>query len=212
MCCGKKNVEGATFLHNRKGILTIDPDLNRAWCEYRSAFSLPNQYFRRSSHYPHAAQTSKVRPQSRLSWSRLYLERSFQLLRPGGRCGLVLDPFWDQDSNASLCAWLQARSRIEGLLDVGNAGELWPGLPNRAALCLLWLQAAGTTPTPPLPGLQSGLPGANVIYPGETAAEPGRPGPVDGVNPENYPTPHRPERPYAPATSGCECGPRPVLA
>jgi hypothetical protein len=145
----QKNMAASTFLHNRKQILTIDDDLNRAWCEYRSTFSLPNQYFRRSSHYPHAAQVFKARPQSRLSWSRLYLERTLQLMRPGGRCGVVLDPFWEQDSSASLRSWLQAHTRLDGILDLGNSGELWPDLPGKAALCLLWLQAGESTQTVP---------------------------------------------------------------
>lgn len=145
----QKNVAASTFLHKRKHILEIDPDLSRAWCQYRSRFSLPNQYFRRSGQYPHAAQSSRTPSQSRLYWSRLFLERTLQLLRPGGRCGLVLDPFWDQANSASLRHWLQGATRVETVLDLANFAGLWPDRPARTTLCLLWLQAQGTTETNP---------------------------------------------------------------
>ncbi|NJL48653.1 MAG: hypothetical protein HC929_15700 [Leptolyngbyaceae cyanobacterium SM2_5_2] len=88
-----KNVAPSTFLHNHKQVLIIDPDLTLAWAKYRAQFALPSQYFRRSGHYPHSGQSRSGQTQ-RLYWSRLFLERSLQLLRPGGRCGVMLPPFW----------------------------------------------------------------------------------------------------------------------
>jgi hypothetical protein len=142
----QKQVAPSTFLHNRKQVLTIDVDLRRAWSDYRGQFSLPNQYFRRSDQYPHTGQPTLARSQGRLYWSRLWLERAVQLLRPGGRCGLVLDPFWGQASSASLRHWLQEHTHLEGVIDLANHHQLWPELPSRSVLSLVWLKRQGKTP------------------------------------------------------------------
>ena len=144
-----KGIAPSTLLQNRKQVLAIDRDIHQAWCDYRSTFSFPNQYFRRSRQYTHATQASPERAQGRLHWSRLFLERSLQLLRDGGRCGVVLDPFWNQASSAPLRQWLQTRTHLETILDLSNQGELWPDLPARTTLCLLWLRAQGLTPASP---------------------------------------------------------------
>jgi len=144
-----KQVAPSTFLGNRQQVLTIDGDLAQAWRQYRSTYSYPSQYFRRSSHYPRAGQSQVHQAQSRLYWSRLFLERTVQLLRPGGRCGLVLDPFWDQANSAPLRHWLQAQSQIEGVMDLSNHQDLWPTLPPRTTVTVLWLRQGGATPEPP---------------------------------------------------------------
>jgi hypothetical protein len=145
----QKDIPASAFLHHRDQMLTIDGDLRQAWYQYRSRFSVLHQYFRRSNHYPHSTKSSKGRFSSRLHWSRLYLERSLQLLRPGGRCGLVLDPFWDQTNSTPLRAWLQHHTRIGRVVDLSNFAGLWPELPARTSLCVLWLAAGGTTGADP---------------------------------------------------------------
>jgi hypothetical protein len=140
-----KTVAPSTFLHNHKQVLTIDPDLTRAWAHYRGQFSLPNQYFRRSGHYPHSGQPAPGQTQGRLYWSRLFLERSLQLLRPGGRCGVVLDPFWATANSAALRHWLEAHTELGSVVDLANHRGLWPELPPRTTLSLLWLSKQGHT-------------------------------------------------------------------
>jgi len=145
----QKDISASAFLHHRDQILTIDGELRQAWYQYRSRFSVLHQYFRRSNHYPHSTQSSKGRFSSRLHWPRLYLERSLQLLRPGGRCGLVLDPLWGQTNSTPLGAWLKHRTRIGRVVDLSNFASLWPDLPARTSICLLWLTTEGSTRSDP---------------------------------------------------------------
>ncbi|MGB3311592.1 MAG: DNA methyltransferase [Nodosilinea sp.] len=140
-----KNVAPSTFLHNHQPVLTIDPDLTQAWAEYRGQFTWLSQYLRRSKHYPY----SSHRGQSRLYRSRLFLERSLQLLRPGGRCAVVLDPFWAQSNSASLRHWLQRETDLATVVDLSNHQKLWPDVPARTTLCALWLRHQGPTQASP---------------------------------------------------------------
>lgn len=140
-----KGVTPSTFLNNHKQVLTIDPDLTQAWANYRGQFALPSQYFRRSGHYPHSTQPAPGQTQARLYWSRLFLERSLQLLRPGGRCAVVMDPFWAMGNSAPLRHWLEAETNLGGVVDVSNHNHLWPELPPRTTISLLWLKKQGRT-------------------------------------------------------------------
>ena len=138
-----KMVAPSTFLHNHRQVLAIDPDLTQAWAEYRGQFTWLSQYLRRSEYYPHSS--AGAGGQGRLYWSRLFLERSLQLLRPGGRCGVVLDPFWAQGNSAPLRHWLQRQTDVATVLDLSNHQGLWPDAPTRMLLCALWLRHQGPT-------------------------------------------------------------------
>ncbi|MBE9140974.1 hypothetical protein IQ254_27875 [Nodosilinea sp. LEGE 07088] len=143
----QKDVAPSTFLHNHSQVLTIDPDLTQTWAEYRGQFTWLGQYLRRSEQYPHSSQGYEGK--GRLYWSRLFLERSLQLLRPGGRCAVLLDPFWDKANGAPLRHWLLREARVAAVVDLSNHQGLWPTAPSRTTLCALWLQKAGSTPGSP---------------------------------------------------------------
>lgn len=140
-----KGVAPSTFLNNHRQVLTIDADLTQAWADYRSQFALPSQYFRRSGHYPHSSQPAPGQTQARLYWSRLFLERSLQLLRPGGRCAVMMDPFWAMGNSAPLRHWLEAETQLGSVVDISNHGKLWPDLPPRTTVSLLWLKQQSRT-------------------------------------------------------------------
>ncbi len=145
----QKQVAPSTFLHNYREVMTIDPDLAQAWAEYRGQFTWLSNYLRRSEHYPHSSQAGEGANQGRLYWSRLFLERSLQLLRPGGRCAVVLDPFWAQGNSAPLRHWLERQTHLATVLDLSNHRGLWSHAPSRTTLCALWLHNQGSTPGSP---------------------------------------------------------------
>jgi hypothetical protein len=145
----QKHVAPSTVLHNHRQVLTIDPDLAQAWAEYRGEFTWLSQYLRRCEAYPHSTATAEGQNPGRLHWSRLFLERSLQLLRPGGRCAVLLDPFWAQGNSAPLRHWLLREARVAAVVDLSNHQGLWPKAPARTTLCALWLQKAGPTPGSP---------------------------------------------------------------
>ena len=131
----------SSLIDNAKQALALDPELTRRWQNYKSQFSWQTQYFRRSDYYPWATQGGT----GRLYWSRLFLERSLALLRPGGHCGLVTDPFWNQANATGLTQGLSKTTNLGGVVDLSNHQGIWPELPLRTQLCLLWLQHQGQT-------------------------------------------------------------------
>ncbi|MEO1069293.1 MAG: hypothetical protein AAFW95_09260, partial [Cyanobacteria bacterium J06638_6] len=139
----QKSVAPSTFLHNHSQVLTIDPDLTQTWAEYRGQFTWLGQYLRRCDYYPYSSQGHEGK--SRLYWSRLFLERSLQLLRPGGRCAVLLDPFWHKANGAPLRQWLQQHIDLAAVLDLSNHQGLWPMAPSRTTLCALWLRHQNPT-------------------------------------------------------------------
>jgi hypothetical protein len=141
----EKAIVPSTFGRHARQILSIDADLTRAWLNYRSQYSFPSQYFRRSGQYPYSSGAKPGRAQGRLYWSRLFLERSLQLLRPGGCCGVMLEPFWSQTNSQRLRHWLQTETRLELMIDLANYRGLWGDLPARTTVSLLWLKKGGST-------------------------------------------------------------------
>ncbi len=160
----QRGVTPATFLANPPQVLTVHPDLTEAWGQFRSQFAWLSQYFRRAEAYPRSGCQST----GKLSWSRLGLERSLALLRPGGHCALVLDCFWSQASSAALRQWLCSHTTLGAVVELSNHQGLWPELSPRHRSCLLWLQAQGST---------QGCP-HHVFTQGRTAPSPGSLGPL----------------------------------
>lgn len=137
----RKGINPSTLSHHQSQILTIDPDLNRAWQQYRGQFSFPSQYFRRSGQYPLATAGQG----GRLYWSRLFLERVLQLLRPGGHCALLLDGSWAQGHGLSLRQWLLTHNQLTGWLEISNHQQVWGPVKASTSLSLIWLQRGGQT-------------------------------------------------------------------
>lgn len=79
------------FRTSKRALLRADPELAQAWLFYQSQYSFITDYFYRSSYYTHQSpmvQGQHRRTQLRLEW--LYIERCFNLLAPGGVCGLMV--------------------------------------------------------------------------------------------------------------------------
>lgn len=129
----------ASWLSHPQPALALDPELTRAWQDYSSQFSWQSQYFRKSDGYSPASQGGV----GRMYWSRLFIQRSLALLRPGGRCGLVSDPFWTQANAAGLVKWLSRTTSLGRVVDLSNHQGIWPEMPLRTQVCLLWLQHQG---------------------------------------------------------------------
>lgn len=160
----QRGVTAATFLANPPQVLAVHPDLTEAWGQFRSQFTWLSQYFRRAGAYPQSGRQST----GKLSWSRLGLERSLTLLRPGGRCALVLDCFWSQPSSGALRQWLLSHTTLGAVVELSNHQGLWPERSPRHRSCLLWLQAQGST---------QGCP-HHVYTHGRTAPDPASLGPL----------------------------------
>ncbi len=68
-----------------------NPEIRAAWLEYCSKFPYVSLYFRRSPQYQY--QNSKIHGKktgSDVNLYKVFLERCFHLLQPGGQCGIII--------------------------------------------------------------------------------------------------------------------------
>lgn len=110
--------------------LLKNKDIQEAWLEYQSRFPHMSAYFRASPQF--ASQTALVNGKktgSDLNLYKLFLEQCYNLLKPGGRCGIVIPSGIYTDLGAKgLRDLLFERTRIEGLFCFENRKEIFEGV------------------------------------------------------------------------------------
>ncbi len=87
----RKKIDVRTFKNVKSSLLSLDADIVAAWLFYQSQYALLSDYFYRSPQYDHQSPLLKGkrrRTQLRRHW--LFIERCFNLLAPGGICGLIV--------------------------------------------------------------------------------------------------------------------------
>lgn len=142
----RKGIFLDAFRNHRQQLFTIDADLATAWRDYCGQFTHLSDYFRKSETYRHATQPPPAQTQMRLYQARLFLERSLQLLRPGGLGAFLLPAdLWHQSNAAPLREWLHQTTQILGVLELSNHQGVLGDLPPRTAISLLWLKQGGST-------------------------------------------------------------------
>lgn len=141
----RKGIALEAFRHHRKQLLTLDAELATAWRDYGGQFTYLGDYFRRSEAYRHSAHSLAPQVPMRLYQARLMLERSHQLLRPGGVAAFLLPGnLWHQENAEHLRHWLQQENRILAVVEFSNHQKVLGSLPARTTVSLLWLEKGGT--------------------------------------------------------------------
>lgn len=114
--------EQATLLQNA--------EVRAAWLAYESRFPHINQYFRAAPEYQKQfAVVDGRKVGADLNLYKLFVERSFHLLRPGGHCGIVIPSGIYTDLGAKgLRDLLFEHTQIEGLFCFENRKEIFEGV------------------------------------------------------------------------------------
>ena len=104
--------------------------VREAWLAYESRFPHMNQYFRLAPEYSHQFATVDGRKVgSDLNLYKLFIERCFTLLRPGGHCGIVIPSGIYTDLGAKgLRDLLFEHTHIQGLFCFENRKEIFEGV------------------------------------------------------------------------------------
>ncbi|HCZ14556.1 MAG TPA: hypothetical protein DHV85_08135 [Candidatus Accumulibacter sp.] len=125
-----KNKMTIKEFEKEQGKLLKDEAVREAWLAYESHFPHLNQYFRRAPEYRSQFATVDGRKVgSDLNLYKLFLERCFSLLRPGGHCGIVIPSGIYTDLGAKgLRDLLFNRTRIEGLFCFENRKTIFEGV------------------------------------------------------------------------------------
>ncbi len=113
----RKAMTAAAFDRARRAVLR-SPAVRAEWLDYLATFPHQSGYFRSAPAYAHqTAVAGGRRVGSDPNLYKLFLERSFRLLRPGGRCGIVLP--------GGVCTDLGAKGVREMLFDHATVESLF---------------------------------------------------------------------------------------
>lgn len=117
------------------------------YIEYLSRFPHTSAYFRASEQYENqSAIVNGKRQGMDLNLYKLFLERSFNLLRAGGECGIVLPSgIYSDLGTKRLREMLFNGSRITGLFGFENRKAIFEGVDSRFKFVVLTFRKGGTT-------------------------------------------------------------------
>ena len=110
--------------------LLVNPEVRAAWLDYESRFPHISAYFRAAPEFGfQSAIVNGKKTGSDLNLYKLFVERCFGLLRPGGHCGIVIPSGIYTDLGAKgLRDLLFNHSHIEGLFCFENRKEIFEGV------------------------------------------------------------------------------------
>src|SRR5260370_25713107 len=127
--------------------LLKDEEIRTAWLEYLSSFPHLSGYFRNSSQYKN--QISIVHGKkigSDINYYKLFVELCFNLLRPGGRCGMVCSGGITSYLGAKqLREILFSKSEVDSLFGFSNERYIFEGVHHSQKLCILVFEKGGET-------------------------------------------------------------------
>lgn len=131
--------------------LMKDADIRAAWIEYQSRFPHVSQYFRGSAQYKNQiAIVNGKKAGSDINLYKLFTEQCFNLLRPGGECGIVIPGgIYSDLGTKQLREMMFSETEITGLFCFENRKEIFEGVDSRFKFVVLTFVKGGKTETFP---------------------------------------------------------------
>ncbi|WP_395145308.1 Eco57I restriction-modification methylase domain-containing protein [Armatimonas sp.] len=127
--------------------LMKDDEFKKTWLDYASRFSFVSQYYKNSPQYKN--QISKVNGKnvgSKINLYSYFTEQSFNLLRNGGQCGIVIPSGIYTDLGAKqLREMLFSETIITGLFCFENRKMIFEGVDSRFKFVVLSFDKEGHT-------------------------------------------------------------------
>lgn len=131
--------------------LMKDPSLREAWLRYASKFPHLAKFFKNAPQYKN--QLSKVNGKnvgSKINLYSYFLEQCFNLLAPGGECGIVVPSGIYTDLGAKqLREMLFSETEITGLFGFENRKEIFEGVHRSYKFVVLTFRKGASTKTFP---------------------------------------------------------------
>lgn len=132
--------------------LLKDPEVRAAWLDYLSRFPHVSAYYRKAAQYRNQIARIEMpdgktrKAGTDVNLYKLFLEQCFNLLRPGGRCGILLPTSVYTDLGAKqLREVLFSQARIQALYGLSNERFLFEGVDHRFRICLLTFEKGPKT-------------------------------------------------------------------
>ena len=142
----KNNMTIGDFRREKKALMQR-PEVRDAYLDYLSTFPYQKSYFRKAPDFSHQrAKANGRKVSSDLNLYQLFLERCWRLLRPGGRCGIIIPSGVYSDlSSKGLRTMLFDQSRVDSLFGISNARYLFDGVNDRVTFGILTFERGGQT-------------------------------------------------------------------
>lgn len=127
--------------------LLEDLEIASAWLHYQSQFSYVSTYYRSSEHYKNQISiVNGKKAGTDVNLYKLFLELCFNLLHPGGYCGIIIPAgFYTDLGTKQLREMLFTQSKLDTLLGLANCKFIFEGVNDRVKFCLLTFEKGGST-------------------------------------------------------------------
>jgi hypothetical protein len=142
----KKKMDVGAFEQEQKKLLQ-DPDILGAWLEYLSSFPYVSSYFRSVLQYENQISTVNGKKSGTdINLYKLFLEQSFNLLQPKGRCGIILQSGLYTDlGSTQLREMLYSQGTIDSLFGLSNEKFVFENVHHAQKFCILVFEKGGHT-------------------------------------------------------------------
>jgi|CXWL01.1.fsa_nt_gi SAM-dependent methyltransferase len=147
-----KNLMSIKDFEKEQAKLLRDPEIRRAWLAYLSEYPHVSAYFRAAPQFPNqiamvkGADGKEKKAGTDVNLYKLFLEQCFNLLREGGRCGILVPTNVYTDLGTSqLRRMLFTRTRVDTLIGLSNEKYIFEGVHHSFRVCLLVFEAGGET-------------------------------------------------------------------
>jgi len=131
----------------QRTMLLADNDIREAWLDYLSQFPHQSAYFRSAPQYRNQVSIVNGRKTgSDINLYKLFLEQCFNLLRPGGRCGVITPASVYTDlGSKQLREMLLREAHVTNLYGLSNEKYVFDAVHHAQKFCLLAFQKGGQT-------------------------------------------------------------------
>lgn len=126
--------------------LLQNAEIRQAWLAYESRFPHMSSWFRSAPEFKHqSALVGGKKAGSDVNLYKLFVERSFHLLRPGGHCGIVIPSgIYNDLGTKGLRDLLFSQTQIEGLFCFENRKEIFEGVHRSFKFVVLTFEKSST--------------------------------------------------------------------
>jgi hypothetical protein len=141
----KKNMSIHEFEEEQAKLLT-DEDIRKTWLLYLSGFPHVSAYYRSAPQYKNQISiVNGKKAGSDINLYKLFLELCFDLLRTGGRCGIITSGGVYSDLGAKqLREMLFSGCKLDSLFGLTNERYIFENVDHRQKFCLLVFEKGGT--------------------------------------------------------------------
>ena len=134
----KSKMDIKVFEKEQKKLLQ-KPEIAQAWCEYQSKFPYVSSYYRSAEQYKNQISIiNGKKAGTDINLYKLFLEQCFNLLRKGGKCGIILPTGVYTDLGAKqLREMLFSECELENIFGLSNERFIFEGVDHRFKFCLI---------------------------------------------------------------------------